>query len=87
MLDVVVMVVVDVARDAASRSQQLFRDFSAARTLESALMILDLPPSTSQSCSVSGMPPGISSSSDTRRMAEKEKPLKKNEKKTIVRDL
>ena len=72
-LDVVVMVVVDVTREAASRSQKLFRDFRAARTLESALMIPDLPPSTFQSWSVSGMPPGISSSSDTRRMAEKKK--------------
>ncbi len=72
------MVVLDVARDAASRSQQLFKPFIAARTLESALMVPDLPPTTSQSWRVSGMPPGISSSSDTNLIAEKkEKTLKK----------
>ncbi len=73
-LVVVVMVVVDVARDSRSRSQQRFRAVRAARTLESAV-IRDLPPAASQRCSVSGMPPGISSASDTWLMAGKKEAL------------
>ncbi len=86
-LVVVVMVVVDVARDSRSRSQQRFRAVRAARTLESAV-IRDLPPAASQRCSVSGMPPGISSASDTWLMAGKKEALikkstpAKGEKKT-----
>ncbi len=91
-LVVVVMVVVDVARDSRSRSQQRFRAVRAARTLESAV-IRDLPPAASQRCSVSGMPPGISSASDTWLMAGKKEALikkalprreKKNEEKNLV---
>ncbi len=71
---VMVVVVVDVARDSRSRSQQRFRAVRAARTLESAV-IRDLPPAASQRCSVSGMPPGISSASDTWLMAGKKEAL------------
>ena len=74
--DVVVVVrgvFVDVARDARSRSQQFFREVKAARIVESASMVPVLRPSASQSWSVSGMPPALSSASETKAISGKRK--------------
>ncbi len=74
--DVVVVVggvFVDVARDARSTSQQFFREVRAARVVESASMVPVLRPPASQSWSVSGMPPALSSASDTKAISGKRK--------------
>ena len=74
--DVVVVVggvFVDVARDAHSTSQQFFREVRAARIVESASMVPVLRPLASQSCSVSGMPPALSSASETKLISGKRK--------------
>ncbi len=83
--DVVVVVggvFVDVARDARSTSQQFFREVRAARVVESASMVPVLRPPASQSWSVSGMPPALSSASETKLISGKrEKPIEKKVKK------